>query len=672
MFWSAVSLTALVCAAFFPRQTAGNLSGNFRVPAYPLAVRTPYLSAWLHGDLAGRAPTAQAQFWSNQTLGWQIAARVDGHAYSLFGFPDGLSGGTEATQTSISMSSTHTNITLTAGAATFHLDFFSPVSPKDYVRYSLPFSYLTVSASAPGSDIEILSATDEAWTAQEGSVSYTKYTTGATSLFGLYNPGQTLYQESRDMAQWGSFLHGSRPSSSSTLSSQCGTASGVLGNFVNNGSLSGQSTHCPSQGLVAFSHQLGPVSTTASVTFAVGLEQDSAIDFYGTAQTPYYRTQYSSIAAAFSAFLDDYPAALAESWSIDSLVLSQGHAVSTKYADILQLGVRQVFGATELAIQSPSTAHSTTRLWVKEISSDGNVNTLDVLYPTFPIWYLLNPDLIRLSLQPILEYTVHLGKWNEPYAIHDIGSVFPKALGHDDDRAEFMPIQSSTNLLILAYAYQKATGDTTWAAQWRDIFLQYGDYLVAHGNASQSQLSSVDAIPESANQTQLAALSAVGLASLGQMFGLSNYTSAGQSLAHQLYTTGLGLDSARTHFTYNYPSTTAHDRTWSPFPPLFVDSLLELDLFPSSASTLMSTWYSENLHAYGLPYREIPNPTGQSFGIIDWSFWAAATSSDAVRDSIIEGAWKFLSDGDSNVPFQTKYDVDSGEPIANIARSTVG
>ena len=48
--------------------------------------------------------------------------------------------------------------------------------------------------------------------------------------------------------------------------------------------------------------------------------------------------------------------------------------------------------------------------FIKEISSDGNVNTLDIIFPTFPIYYVTNPDIIRLLLEPVLRY-LQAGRW---------------------------------------------------------------------------------------------------------------------------------------------------------------------------------------------------------------------------------------------------------------------
>ena len=135
------------------------------------------IAAWLSSADALNVPNAQPQFWtgSNNPLNWSILARINGQVYSVFGAPN-VAGATAATQQSISYTSSHTYVTLTAGNANVTLDFFSPVLPEtaDLARQSLPYSYLTVNATslvAPAQnanpvDVQILSSIDSSWTAQ--------------------------------------------------------------------------------------------------------------------------------------------------------------------------------------------------------------------------------------------------------------------------------------------------------------------------------------------------------------------------------------------------------------------------------------------------------------------------------------------------------------------------
>lgn len=66
----------------------------------------------------------------------------------------------------------------------------------------------------------------------------------------------------------------------------------------------------------------------------------------------------------------------------------------------------------------PSTAPY---MFLKEISSDGNINTVDVMYQTWPIFVSLNPSYIRMFFAPILAY-LQTGKWPHPWVIHDLGA----------------------------------------------------------------------------------------------------------------------------------------------------------------------------------------------------------------------------------------------------------
>lgn len=65
---------------------------------------------------------------------------------------------------------------------------------------------------------------------------------------------------------------------------------------------------------------------------------------------------------------------------------------------------------------------------MKEISSDGDVSTVDVIYPASPLILYLNPELLYILTLPLMEYvnndTGKYGKYN-PYnyewAPHHLG-----------------------------------------------------------------------------------------------------------------------------------------------------------------------------------------------------------------------------------------------------------
>jgi Domain of unknown function (DUF5127)/Domain of unknown function (DUF4964) len=109
-------------------------------PSYPLAVRNPYLSTWLPGNLVANLPFSSPQFWYGNNLTWAVIGRVDGVAYGLMGLSDSSANISAAQVQSAEYTSTHSIFTLVAGDVAFTLDFLSPVSPWNYLRQSLPFS----------------------------------------------------------------------------------------------------------------------------------------------------------------------------------------------------------------------------------------------------------------------------------------------------------------------------------------------------------------------------------------------------------------------------------------------------------------------------------------------------------------------------------------------------
>lgn len=84
---------------------------------------------------------------SGQTLGWTGLVRVDGNTFVWMGAPDGYND--LANQTSYEYTSTRSIFTLTADdKIQLKVTFLSPITPNDYKRQSLIFSYMDVEVSS--------------------------------------------------------------------------------------------------------------------------------------------------------------------------------------------------------------------------------------------------------------------------------------------------------------------------------------------------------------------------------------------------------------------------------------------------------------------------------------------------------------------------------------------
>jgi hypothetical protein len=283
--------------------------------------------------------------------------------------------------TSAEYTSTHSIFTLSAGsAATFTLDFFSPVSPKNYLRQSLPFSYLTVSVNATkASKVQVYSDIDESWTGQSGNTDSTFTKSGGVSFFELSVKGAVQYTESNSQALWGQTVLGAKAATGLTITHASGTAAALRAEFAASGSLSNTAPAFAKGDVVAISQGLGSVKT-GSVTFGIGYVREAAINYLGNARTGYYRAQYPDTLSALSFFLSDYADAHAESLTSDALLEQKAIAAAgTNYSDILLLTTRQAYGGSDLTIPNDTLDTSDIMVFLKEISSDGNVNTCEIL-----------------------------------------------------------------------------------------------------------------------------------------------------------------------------------------------------------------------------------------------------------------------------------------------------
>ncbi|KAK1042614.1 hypothetical protein LTS16_008596 [Friedmanniomyces endolithicus] len=635
IFWNILAISIIL-----QRALCGPSYTPVLPPSYPLAVRNPYLSAWLPGNEVRNLPFASARFWNGLNPTWSVIGRVDGRPYSLFGVPLPGPGVQAGVLQSAEYTSTRTTFTVTAGAATFVLDFLSPISPLNCVRQSAPFSYLTVSATSINtSEVQIYSDIDNTWAGQFDEYVQVGWgysiTNDSTSAFTLTPGGTTTFSEYNNTAQWGTSVYCARPNNS-TLTATVGSRDAVRAQFAANGSLPGQ-WKWQYPGVTAYAQDLGKVSKAGiNVTFAIGYWRQSALRariLFAAAYTFWTTFELRTLKPAD---LMQRLQAKLRAWRAQITV-----TLSRCLCD--KRSVPWNFTISE--------DKRDTFAFVKEISSDGNVNTIDVIYPMAPMLYVLAPGYLRLLLEPIMRY-LSSGAWPHTYAVHDLGAAYPNAMGHNNGRAEKMPVEDCGSLLTLIYMYQLATGDKIWAAQYHSLLQGYADYLVSNGLYPTKQLSSDDGLGNIRNQTGLAIKAAIGLNAYGVMTGQRNFSDIGKRFASTLYDEKVGLDLHRTHFTCSQ----GEDRSWGMMYNPYPDVLLNLSTFPKAAYAMQSSYYPTVRMPGGVPLDSLVG-----FGKTDWMMFAAATvvapgvDKVGVRDMFIDDVHAFMANGINAVPFSDKF-----------------
>jgi hypothetical protein len=185
--------------------------------------------------------------------------------------------------------------------------------------------------------------------------------------------------------------------------------------------------------------------------------------------------------------------------AIDSKIAHDSSQVGGQdYSTITTLSVRQAFAATVLGVTLTSPL-----LFLKEISSNGNIQTVDVMYPSLPLFLYLNPSMVKYLLDP-LYINQESGHWPHTYAIHDLGANFPRAIGHEDGNAEEMPVEESGNMIIATLAYAQRANDIGYLKTHYNMMKQWTQYLVQDSLIPGHQLSTDDFQGALQNQTNLA------------------------------------------------------------------------------------------------------------------------------------------------------------------------
>ena len=595
---------------------------------------------------------------------WSVLARVDGQTYSLFGVPLPGEGVQAATLEGGRYTATHTIFTLTAGAATFELDFFSPVSPQNYLRQSLPFSYLTVSTSGRDGatpDVQIYSDIDNSWAGQYGRFIGMNWGWGLTGdnihVFTLSVIDGQEFVEVNDRAQWGTAFY-STQHGETNVTDKLGIRDDLRDEFAANGTLLDVPEWSWGDGsVVAYTHSLGPVGPEPrDVRFVVGYSRgDAEVNYMGERRAGYWRGWYGDVdGICFRAF-DDYPSAHSESLTFDRRIVEHADPVGgSNYSDIVSLSTRQMFGAIDITISADTFDIYDPLAFVKEISSNGNTNTVDVIFPFAPILYIMNPDLIRVLLEPIMRY-LDTGSWPHDYMIHDLGTHYPNATGHNDGEAEPMPLEECGNIILLVYMYQLGygqAGEGSWQETRGEWLRRSADYLVANGLYPTAQLSSDDGAGVVGNQTGLAIKAAIALNAYGKMTEQPRYSDIGLDFAHTLFEDGAGTDEGRTHFTLQQ----GDDDSWSLAYNLYSDLLLNLNTFPPAAYAMQSTFYPSVRTDTAVP---LDSKSG--WAKTDWLMYAAACAmapdaEDAsVKEMFVNDVHALLSSGRNEVPFSDNY-----------------
>jgi hypothetical protein len=297
--------------------------------------------------------------------------------------------------------------------------------------------------------------------------------------------------------------------------------------------------------------------------------------------------------------------------------LRSEQAAGPEYAAITALVVRQTFGALQLV-----GTESKPYLFMKEISSGGMAQTVDVIYPMHPILLDMNPHLLKLMLDPLFE-NQEANHYPRPEAMHDSGWHYPNATGHRVIRktdVEHMPVEESGNMIIMTLAYAQWTKDYGYLQKHWRMLKQWTEYLVHDQTAllPGEQLSTDDFAGVLHNQTNLALKGIIAIKAMSRISELVNRTKEASrygEVADDWIRKWMDLAITNAsppndypgppHTTLSYGANYSHGLLYN----IYSDLELGMNFVPQEVYAIQDNWYRFRLNSkrkimdqpYGLP-----------------------------------------------------------------------
>jgi hypothetical protein len=659
-------------------------------------VRSPYLSTWLP---ATELTAAVPQFWYGGNRGVAGLARIDGHLYAWAGRPE-VRGArvTAMTQTSLQVTATRSVFTLSARGVQLIAEWLSPIEPGDFKRQSAPFSLLTVSVRATDGashHVQVYADITGEWASSQerGKITWQASTTKRNRYWSVQLNTQAPLEENAQMAQWGRAIWGCPRAA--TLTYQSGAAAHVRQKFADAGRLGDTSDRDfraidDRPPVFAFARDFGTVRTGQHTTrFLVGHVRTPLVS-YGAEATPVFplwMKYWPGWKAMADFVLADAGAARSRAMTLDAKIEKAATAAGgSGYSAMCALAARQCYGGTELAIG----ADGSTWLLGKEISSDGDVNTVDIFDQAYLMWLFLDPDRIPLVMAPILTWCASPG-WQEAslwthipsfaqsstrYCVHDLG-VYPVAKGRAPGNGEQMPIEESAGMLIMAASYARKVGAATaqpFLAKWQSLWTQWAEYLLTQVPAPATQLTTDDWAPGYQTPTggvNLGIKAIVGLAAAGQIATILGDTanaakwSAAAADNVQPWVT-LSTDPSGQYLNLEQGA----GGTWTCVYNAYYEQVIGAQLVPESVAAEQASFYLTQLTTYGMPLQTAASNTNK----VEWLIYLAAwLRSYPIAEELLTRSVAFINDTPSLVPYPDRYNTSTGLDAAGIkAHPTLG
>lgn len=578
-----------------------------------------------------------------------------------------------AVQKSVNVLPTQTFYTFECGPVELDVIFTSPLLMDDLDLMTRPVNYISYRAkSLDGQkhDVQIYMETTPQLAVnsdnqrvsfdreEKNNITYLK--TGTTEQQVLARKGDDV------RIDWGYFYlaAGTDANTTMTMGPYHDTKQdfAVNGKLAVNTNLEGLSSDMQEEmSVLAYSHDLGSVSSPVGSFLMIGYDDLYAIQYFNDNRMAYWKHNgQKNIGQALEEANKDYASVMKRCHQFDTQLMNDAEKAGGKeYAELCAVAYRQAIAAHKLVEDKDGNL----LFLSKENFSNGSIGTVDITYPSSPLFLIYNPELLKGMMNPIFYYS-ESGRWNKPFAAHDVGT-YPQANGQT--YGGDMPVEESGNMLILTTAIALREGNAEYAKKHWETLTTWANYLLKEGLDPENQLCTDDFAGHFAHNANLSIKAIIGIAGYGKLADMlgdkvtaQKYISAAKEMAMKWSSMANAGDHYR--LTFDQPA------TWSQKYNLVWDKLFGMGIFPQEIASKEMAYYLTKQNTYGLPL-----DSRKTYTKSDWIMWSACLT-DNMSDfsQLVSPIYKYANETTTRMPLSDWHETTNANSVGFRARSVVG
>lgn len=638
---------------------------RLRPPSTPLITVDPYFSVWSPADKLTDRTTVHWTGKPNTIVG---TAEIDGENYRFMGKLHANDNTKTLTQSKFDYNALSTYYTFEGAGIALDLIFTTPLLMDDLALMTRPVSYLKTTVKAT-----------------DGACHTVKIKIAVSEEICLnYRGEDTIICENLSYNGIGSAKIGSKKQPVLAVSGddiRINWGYFYLSVPENNGKVYTEVVNIPftphhrdekaPEGFkeeVVFACAEAELKTCCanSALFTFAYDDIKSIKYFDVPLTSYWNKDGKTITEAITEAYADYDAVMEKCTAFsDKLFLDAVRAGGEKYAEILELSYRQAIAAHKVAVDTEGQI-----LFIsKECFSNGCAATVDVSYPSIPLFLLYNPELVRGMMRPIYKYARTEG-WVFDFAPHDCGQ-YPLVKGqvyannHIDGQ---MPVEECGNMIVMAAAVAIADKETKFAEENLDLLETWVKYLEKHGADPENQLCTDDFAGHLAHNCNLSLKAISGIAGLSIIYDMLGRKDDAEKLLAEAREMAASWAERAANGDGSYRLAFDRPGTWSMKYNIVWDKLWNTEVMPKSIIHSEFTSYKHHINHYGMPL-----DNRETYTKSDWLIWTATLADE--KDDFIEyitPLWENYHNTLSRVPMTDWYFTVTSNQRGFQHRSVVG